>query len=446
MAALLEARDYVADTAENGVAALATLEAEPWDVVVTDLRMPAMGGTELLAEIRNRYPDIDVIVVTGHGTVESAVKAMRLGACDYLTKPFSVDALVERLIKLAPRRARQQELAMLRMESHRRTSRGGVVGECAPMRVVTEQIRLFSSHEAPILITGETGTGKEVVAHAIHEHGPRRRHPFVAVGCGTIPRDLAESELFGHERGAFTGAHAVKRGLFEQATGGTLLLDDIDDMPLDLQVKLLRVLEQGRCMRVGATTEIAVDVRVIATTKVELQTLVDAGAFRADLFYRLRGLEIRLPALRERGADILLLAQHFLERGARASARDVPFLSPEAADRLVRYPWPGNVRELSHTIEAALVMCRSDTLDLSHLPVHLRSDQVRSAGLFTLHLNGAKTIPFKDTVRDFEQRLVDWAMRKSAGEQAAAADLLDLPRTTFQSKVSRLKSDGGSTS
>jgi DNA-binding NtrC family response regulator len=285
---------------------------------------------------------------------------------------------------------------------------------------------------------GETGTGKEVVARALHRHGPRASHPFVAVPCGAIPRELAESELFGHEKGSFTGAAKRRTGLFEQADGGTLLLDDVDDLPLDLQVKLLRVLQEGRFTRVGGTSEVVVDVRVVATTKVTLREAVAAGKFREDVYYRLRGLELRMPPLRERGDDALLLARFFLDQLAQRHGTEAMTLSAAAVSRLRRYCWPGNVRELRRTIEAAVVVCAGGEILPEHLPEDVQDVQVVDGeGLFSLHLGACHDVPFQDVVHHFEDALIDWAMDQAAGQQGKAADLLGLPRTTLQSKLAR---------
>lgn len=285
---------YEAEACESASVALSALARANWDVVVTDLRMPGMSGLELLAEIRRQYPAVDVIVITAYGSVETAVDAMRAGAADFLTKPFGFSELDFRLKKIAELRAARSEVSSLRaLIDH--SCKCGLVGGSPAIVRVCERIRAFAGHDAPVLVTGETGTGKEMVARALHNESQRANKPFIAVGCGTIPRELAESELFGHEKGSFTGASQRRKGSFERADGGTLLLDDIDDLPLDLQVKLLRVLQEGTLTRVGGSEEIKVDVRVVATSKVDLEKAASAGKFRDDVFYRLRGLEIRLP-------------------------------------------------------------------------------------------------------------------------------------------------------
>ena len=283
------------------------------------------------------------------------------------------------------------------------------------------------------MITGETGTGKEVVSRALHQNSSRKNKPFVAVGCGNIPRELAESELFGHEKGAFTGAASRRIGSFEHADGGTLLLDDIDDLPLELQVKLLRVLQEGTIVRVGNTQEINVDIRIIATTKVDLEAAAEANRFRPDLFYRLRGLELHLPPLRERNADILMLANHFLKRLCPAGS-PIKGLTAEAGQMLMRYPWPGNVRELRRAMESAMVLAGAGEITPMALPSFLQRGRSSSSS-FTLNLADCTEISLPEMLLEFEKELIKWGLSKSAGSQSMAAQLLGIPRTTLQSKL-----------
>ncbi|MFQ5928390.1 MAG: sigma-54-dependent transcriptional regulator [Acidobacteriota bacterium] len=427
---------YDAKAVENAFQALQHLEEDRWDVVVTDLRMPTMNGLEFLKEIKGRSPEVEVILMTAYGTVETAVAAMHEGAADFLTKPFSFHELEVRLRKLTKLREIQRELNRLKAALDQSQAFSGLVGRSAVMRQVYERVELFAQNIAPVLIAGESGTGKELVARALHERSSRAHGPFVALGCGAIPSELAESEIFGHEKGAFTGAIQRRRGSFERAHRGSLLLDDVDDLPLDIQVKLLRVLQEGTLQRVGAEKEIAVDVRVIATTKGDLSQAAQEGRFREDLFYRLHGLEIRLPPLRERGQDILLLAQHFLHVLATQEDSAPKALSPEAADCLLRYSWPGNVRELRRALESAVAVCPLSEIRPAHLPEYLREEKA-GPRLFTLHLAVVETVPFKDLVQEFEDEVIRWAMKAAGGEQQRAAHLLGLPRTTLQSKLAK---------
>ena len=431
---------FTADSVENAYLALDALKAGDWDVVLCDLRMPGMDGLELLKIVRAEHPTVDVIVMTAFGTVKTAVTAMQDGAADYLTKPFHFQELELRLRTLAQLRGYRRQVSDLRslLESGAVSRR--ILGRSPGVLEVIKLVHTFAAHNVPVLVTGETGTGKEVVARALHEAGPRAMGPFVPIPCGAIPTELAESELFGHEKGAFTGATGMRQGAFERAHRGTLLLDDVDDLPLALQVKLLRALQEGTFQRVGGNREIQVDVRVVATTKVELSDAVAKGKFRDDVFYRLRALEIRLPPLRDRGEDVLLLAQHCLQRFAKDTGRVEPVLSPEVAALLRAYPWPGNVRELRHALESAATLCAEATIRPEHLPAFLkasRDEPVATQGVFSLHLDGHETIAFADVVHGIEDALIQWAMRKAGGQQSKASEILGLARTTFQSKLNR---------
>lgn len=432
----LRAAGHVAEEAATGAAALALMEALPWDVVLTDLRMPCMSGLELLAEIKRLHPTVDVMLMTAFGAVDTALEAMRLGASDYLTKPFRFTELEVRLARIQEQQRTRVELTRLQGLLDEERAWGGVVGGSPALRKVFERAALFADSAAPVLVVGETGTGKELISRAIHDRGPRRRGPFVPLHCGTIPRELAESHILGHEKGAFTGASLRRRGCFEQAHGGTLLLDDIDDLPLDIQVKLLRVLQEGVVTRVGGERELPVDVRVIATTKIDLAQAVASGTFRGDLFYRLRGLELHLPALRTRGDDVLLLAQHFLRVIASDTGAAVKHLSPDAAEVLKRHAWPGNVRELRRVMETATVLCAGDVIDPGHLPDYLaEGGETARERLYTLHLEHRDSIALQDVVEAFEQDVIAWALTAAQGQQTRAAELLGIPRTTLQSKL-----------
>ena len=425
---------------ENAYTALDRLAEGPWDVALTDLRMPGMDGLELMREVRARYPDVEIIVMTAYGTVQTAVSAMRQGAADYLTKPFSFAELDLRLKRIEQLNDSRRELSRLRAMLGEGGAAYGIVGRSSAMRTVLERLPPFAASSAPVLVTGETGTGKELIARALHEAGPRRRGPFVAVACGAIPNDLAESELFGHEKGAFTGAMSRHRGFFEQATGGTLLLDDVDDLPLDIQVKLLRVLQEGTFRRVGGTEDVKVDVRVVATTKVCLDAAVQQGRFRQDLFYRLRGLDIVLPPLRQRGDDALLLAQQFLNVLAGRSGEPAKVLSPEVAAAMRRYAWPGNVRELWRVVESCVVLCRGQEIRVEHMPAFLAAEAA-PARLYAIDLESQEAVRLTELVEQFEDEVVQWALRQSNGQQARAAEMLGIPRTTLQSKLGRRKGE-----
>jgi DNA-binding NtrC family response regulator len=429
----LEAAGYVAATVESAYAALERLETERWEIVITDLRMPGMDGLAFMREAKKLHPEMDVIVMTAYGTVENAVAAMQQGAADYLTKPFRFPELDVRLRRLAERRASRQELVRLRALLGDEAI-DGILGHSPGIRRVCELVRLFADNPAPLLIRGETGTGKELIARAIHDLGPRTSRPFVAVACGAIPNDLAEAHFFGHEKGAFTGALARRRGFFEEASGGTLLLDDVDDLALDVQTKLLRVLQEGIVRRVGAESDVQVDVHVVTTTKIDLQRLVEENRFREDLFYRLRGLEIDLPPLRERGDDVLLLAQHFLQVIASRRSAAPKALSTDVASRLRDYAWPGNVRELRRVMESADALSSEGEIRPEHLPSYLRASEEK-ARLFALHLDTQVEVNLPELLKQFEAEVIQWAMRRAQGQKNSAAQLLGLPRTTLQSKL-----------
>ncbi len=438
-ARLLGDAGYHAESVENAYRALDALVAEPWDVILCDLRMPGMDGLELMEAVKREHPDVGFIVMTAYATVETAVSALKGGAADYITKPFRFQELDHRLHRIAELRGYQHEIQRLRRLLDDSGERSGIMGRSPAIMRVLELVATYADHAAPVLVTGETGTGKELVARALHDRGSRAGQPFVPVACGAIPGELAESELFGHERGAFTGATSQRIGAFERANHGSLLLDDIDDLPPLIQSKLLRVLQEGEVRRIGGNRTLEVDVRVIATTKVDLAAAVEATGFRSDLYYRLRGLEIRLAPLRERPEDILVLSQHFLGIFARSAGTAEPELSPEAAEALRRHRWPGNVRELRRAIESAAVACQGGpTIQLSHMPeAILREDDERANDLFSVNLAGCERIPFAETVHAFEQELLQWALRQAGGQQSRAAELLGLPRTTFQSKLRR---------
>jgi two-component system response regulator HydG len=405
LARVLEARGMTVGTAEDGEHALAYIDRSVPDVALVDMMMPGLGGLELLAKIKERAVAIEVILMTAFADVDSAVSAMRAGAYHFLTKPFhSNDAVAHAVLRAAEHRrladrARQLEQVLLSKERF-----GEIIGDSPRMLEVYRLIEGVGPTSSTVLILGESGTGKELAARAIHQQSQRAKKPFVAVNCGAIPKELVESELFGHIRGAFTGAQTSRAGLFETADGGTILLDEVGDLPLAAQVKLLRVLQEGEIKRVGADETKTVDVRVLAATNIDLPGRIQAGTFRRDLYYRLNVIAIELPALRDRGDDVLLLANHYLQKFGRSMQRDPKRLGPDAVRALREYDWPGNVRELEHAIEHAMVLSQREIIAASDLPfmrqsAHLREAREAPSGTFREALP-ASGLPGPASVRE----------------------------------------------
>lgn len=348
--------------------AVSRVQALPFDVVITDLRMPGQGGLDLLKAAAGRLPDAILLVMTAYGSMETAIEALRIGAHDYLLKPFRLEALVKKVELLVRHQAALAENRFLRatLENHHPAS--GLVGKSSAIERIHELIGKVAPTESTVMILGETGTGKELVARAIHAASPRRQGPFVAINCGGIPDSLLESELFGHVRGSFTGADRDKRGLFEVAENGSILLDEVGEMPLALQSKILRALENREILRVGATGPIRINARIIAATHRNLQEMLEEGSFRSDLYYRLNVFEVSIPALRDRSEDILPIAACLLEKYCRRMNRPIPALEPSAVRAMEHYRWPGNVRELANVLERALILSDGPRITLSDLP------------------------------------------------------------------------------
>ena len=413
---------YDVEVVEDGRAGLEAFGRLAPDLVITDLRMPALSGGELAAEILRRDPSVPVIVMTGHGTVESAVEAMRQGVADYVTKPVSWDEMLVVIRRELERANLKRENKNLRATLRTRHSFEGIIGESPALRSVFATMDRLKDVDATVLIQGESGTGKELVARALHFEGARSGGPFVAVNCGAIPSDLLESELFGHEKGSFTGAGRRHRGYFEQANGGTLFLDEIGEVPPSAQVTLLRVLTERRIRRVGAEETIAVDVRVVAATNRDLVAAMGEGDFRSDLYYRIAVVPVRLPSLRERGGDVVLLAEHFAEK---AAGRPIA-ISPDAGATLTRYAWPGNVRELENMMARAVVLgCSDDILHESDLPDEIRTGRRAAA---------ADGGTFPDDGVDLaliERGWICRALDHTSGNRSQAARLLGITRQTL---------------
>jgi len=414
-------------------AALDLIAVEDFDVVLTDLNMPGMSGVTLCERLAANRPDMPVVVVTAFGSFETAVAAMRAGAYDFITKPFDVEMVGLTLHRAVQQRTLREEVKRLRTLVAQSQRVDELLGDSEVMQRVHELIGEIADSEAPVLVTGETGTGKEVVARALHRCGRRRDRRLVAVNCAAIPEPLLESELFGHMRGAFTDAHAQHKGLFLQASGGTLFLDEIGTMPLELQPKLLRALEEGAVRPVGADREVPCDVRIVAATNRDLHAAVDDGTFRSDLFFRINVIHIELPPLRARGNDILVLAQHFLDRYATKASKRVTGLSATVAERLLSYPWAGNVRELQNCIQRAVALARHESLVVEDLPVRIRD--YSSAHVIVASDNPTELAPLEEVERRYILRVLEAV----GGNKSLAAQVLGLDRKTLYRKLDRYK-------
>ncbi len=421
------------------------------DVIISDIRMPGASGLDLLARIREQHPRLPVIIMTAHSDLDSAVASYQGGAFEYLPKPFDVDEAVS-LVKRANQHAQEQQ-GMEEVPALARTPE--IIGEAPAMQEVFRAIGRLSHSNITVLINGESGTGKEVVAHALHRHSPRAASPFIALNMAAIPKDLMESELFGHEKGAFTGAANLRRGRFEQADGGTLFLDEIGDMPADTQTRLLRVLADGEFYRVGGHTPVKVDVRIIAATHQNLETLVHAGKFREDLFHRLNVIRIHIPRLADRREDIPTLARHFLSRAAQELAVEPKLLKSETEEYLKNLPWPGNVRQLENTCRWITVMASGREVHISDLPPELLSLPQDSAPVTNWEqalrqwadqaLSRGQSSLLDSAVPSFERIMIETALKHTAGRRRDAAVLLGWGRNTLTRKIKELgmKVDGG---
>lgn len=376
---VLKKEGYQVEEAPNGAEALQKHEERPFDIVITDIEMPEMGGMELLDRISQRTPQTFVLIITAFGSIETAVLALRKGAFDYILKPIEFDDMLHRVKKLIEHRTLSSENSLLRQELGRTYDFDRIIGQSPAMKNVFETIKRVSQSEGTVLITGKSGTGKELIARAIHFNGPRNQKRFVPVNSGAIVDTLFESELFGHKKGSFTGATTDKDGLFKAADGGTMFLDEVGEIPLHLQVKLLRAIEQKEITPVGKTDPIQIDVRIIAATNKDLRQEVEKGRFREDVYYRLNVVEIHLPSLSERPTDIPLLANHFLELYRKQMSRDIKGFSNDAMSALVNYRWRGEVRELENVIERAIIFCDEGFITPLHLPDYLRSTDSKGA-------------------------------------------------------------------
>ena len=421
--------------AHDAETALEALERDPASVVLTDLRMPGMDGITLLKEVKRRAPRTEVILISGVGTVESAVEAMREGAYDFLTKPLERVVVRKAIEKAVEVQELLRENEDLRAQLQNLRDESGLIGNHSSVRAVKELVRQVAPTSANVLILGESGTGKELVANSIHALSERKGGPYIKLNCAALPETLLESELFGYERGAFTGAAQRKEGRFRLAHRGTLFLDEIGDMPLVLQPKILRVLQEGEFERVGGTETLKADVRIVASTNRDLERAVAERAFREDLYYRLNVIRIHLPPLRERRSDVPLLAEHFLQRYASKNSRPVRGFSREAVELLSNYDWPGNVRELENTVERAVVLSRGEILTPEDLPPGVARAQVPAAEAPLPSEAPVLTIPVGTPLAEVERRVIIETLRRAGGDKSEAARQLGIATRTIYRKL-----------
>ena len=432
LANTLKDEGYEVTACETGEKGLQELNRSEFDIVVTDLRLPKISGLEILEQAKKNNPDCKVIVMTAYASVETAVKALKLGAYDYLIKPFSPDKLITTLNHIRNFKQVVDENVKLKQRLGLFKDRK-IIGANPQMLKLLETVKAVAKNDYTVLIQGESGTGKELIARALHFYSPRVDKEFVAVNCSAIPDTLLESELFGYEKGAFTGANKTHQGLFERADGGTIFLDDIDDFPLHLQVKLLRVLQEKEITRVGGSTNIKINVRVIVATKTDLKAMVESGKFRQDLFYRLNIIPLKIPPLRERKDDIQLLAEHFfIKNGAKEK---IALLNGRLLEKMLNYDWPGNVRELENFIERLIALSDIPGWERELLSA-LESKPFRKAE--ENENNAEKSFPpFNEYIKEKELEIINWALEKARGNISRAAELVQLPRSTFRSKMEK---------
>jgi len=412
--------------AADGEEALDLVRNKPIDLLLTDLRMPKLDGYALLKETAKISPLTRVIILTGHGTIENAVEAMKDGAADYLIKPVNVDELCMRVQRLLRQIDTENEVHLLREEVDKKYHFDNIIGQSEPMQKIFAQIRKVAPTRAPVMVRGETGTGKELIASAIHNHSERRRQPFLKVNCGALTETLLESELFGHEKGAFTTAIKQRPGVFERADRGTIFLDEIAETSPNFQVKLLRVLQEGEFERVGGTETMRVDVRIVAATHQNLEKLIEDGKFREDLYYRLNVIRINLPALRERREDIPLLVRHFVNEFCDRNSRPPLKVHPKVLNALQQYSWRGNIRELRNRLESMVVYASGNELTVKDLPDDMAPEKSEAPSV---------TMPAGTSLRDMEKELIRATLLKTNGNRAESARILGMGRKTLYRKL-----------
>ena len=431
---LLKASGFAMTGCSSGKEGLAQLSGEPFDIVISDLFLPDMNGIDILTKVKQDSPRTEVILVTGHGSAETAVQAMKKGAYDYITKPLNIDELRLIIDKAVEKGRLLSENVYLKKQLREKYEFANIIGNSQAMQQLFSRMKRIIKTDSTVLILGESGTGKELVAKAIHFNGSRKEKPFIAVNCSAIPENLLESELFGHVKGAFTGAVKEKIGKFEAANFGTIFLDEIGTLPMHLQTKLLRVLQEQELERVGSNRQIKLDVRVVSATNVNLEEEVARGNFREDLFYRLNVIPVLIPPLRERIEDILPLTRHFLEKNCRAMQRQIMQLEKEALEALEAYPWNGNVRELENIIERIVALTEGDLITLRDLPANVAKNYIEGSPTSVT----PSGIDMVQAINEIEKRMIGEALHLAGGVKARAAVMLSINRTTLVEKMRRL--------
>lgn len=426
---ILASEGYLVSTAEHGEAALARVDELPIDVVLCDVRMPGLDGFELLPQIARKLPGVPIVMMSAYGTADLAIEAMKLGAYDYVAKPFQPSEVLLTLRKARERERLRRDNKQLKRDVTRAVGDRPIIAASSVMIELLEMVERTAAFKTTALLVGESGTGKEVMARAIHSQSPRRNEPFVAVNCGAIPEHLLESELFGHAKGAFTGASRARRGLFSEADGGTFFLDEVAELPLSLQVKLLRVLQEEEVRPVGDNKSVAIDVRVIAATSRNLEAAIAEGTFRKDLFYRLNVMQLAIPPLRDRREDISLLCDHFLAHFRESLGKPVRSIADDALERLINYSWPGNVRELQNVIERSVILTDGDRIGLSHLPTNIVEAAAGGSA------SESKGFGMRRARRRFEIDLIRRALRETDGNRTHAAKLLEISHRALLYKL-----------
>jgi two-component system NtrC family response regulator len=431
--ALLEPEGYEIFTAANAVDALKVIKESDIDLIITDMKMPGMTGMELLEETKAIKPDLPIIIMTAFGTIEMAVEAMKKHAYDYITKPFQNDALKLTIGKALENYRLIKENRLLNEALSDKYGFGNIIGKSKPMLKVYDLIGRVSQSKASVLITGGSGTGKELIAKAIHYNSPRKDRPFISVNCGALTETLLESELFGHEKGAFTGAVSMKKGRFELADGGTLFLDEVGEMPPSLQIKLLRVIQEMEFERVGGTKTIKVDVRIISASNRDIKEEVANNLFREDLFYRLNVIHLEVPSLKDRSEDIKLLVNHFINKYQDMSKKERTGLSPDAWKALYKYSWPGNIRELENVIERAVVLSPGGSIDIEDLPDYLteKEKELNVEGFIPVNA------PLHETLEQIEEKIIRRALERCNNIQSHAAEMIGITKSLMQHKIKK---------